>query len=202
MYTHSTPPSDSGVQVLLAAPRAIAGTDLKFGRRSHIYYYSADDLLASRNSLIDYFGVESWRKKNSVSLYRTPLARKYQSHLKYVISRLVKIGRLERNWDGEGAQPMGWKAAVRALALFTSMVNVAEKLQADLPIPSVSPLPDGSIEFEFETIFREAMVLVPAKTDDGLNYLVVDKSGIQEHVQEGVQSSDPTLAGLVVDWFR
>lgn len=206
---YSGSPIESRAKLRLSVSDAIACADVEpestlVGPEDTVisYYYSPTNLDAARLSIENYLESSRGRHQKSwVDFFSSPLSEKYEAALRYVISRLCKIGRLRNNWDGEGAKAISWTAVSRALSLFTAIVMSADKASADLPIPSVSPLPDGGIDFEFETLFKEFMVSVPDAPGASLNYLTVDKSEMRERLAEG-ELSEGELIKLAVNWFE
>ena len=206
---YSGAPVESRAKLRLSASNAMAcadvepeGTMADPEETVSTYYYSPRNLDATRLSIENYLASSRGRHQTSwVDFFSSPLSGKYETALRYVISRLCKIGRLHDNWDGEGAKAISWATVSRALSLFASIVISADRAGADLPIPSVSPLPDGGIEFEFETLFKELMVSVPDDPGAPLSYLTVDKSEMREQLQEG-ELGEGELIKLAVNWFE
>ncbi len=206
---YSGSPIESRAKLRLSVSDAIACTDVEPEKtivdpeESVItYYYNPTNLDATRVSLENYLASSRERHQKSwVDFFSSPLSKKYETALRYVISRLCSFGRLHENWDGEGAKPVSWMTISRALSLFTSIVMSADKVGADLPIPSVSPLPDGGIEFEFETLFKELMVAVSDTPGAPLNYLTANKSELREQLEEG-ELGEGELVKLAVNWFE
>jgi len=206
---YSGSPIESRAKLRLSVSDAMACTDVEPEKTLVdpegtviTYYYNPTNLDATRVDLEKYLASDRERHQKSwVDFYSSPLSEKYETALRYVISRLCSFGRLPENWDGEGARPISWTTISRTLSLFASIVVSADKADTDLPIPSVSPLPDGGIEFEFETLFKELMFSVPDAPEVSLNYLTVKKSEMREQLEEG-KLSEGELVKLAVNWFE
>jgi hypothetical protein len=71
---------------------------------------------------------------------------------KTVLHSIDAFASLEENWDGYGASPIS--GHVRGHA--HRFINMIEASPSGLPIPEVSPIPSGTISFEWETQNTEA----------------------------------------------
>lgn len=65
-----------------------------------------------------------------------------------VLDRLVELGRLEPNWDGDGAEPLSFSAANRAAGFLAAIALGFE----EIPAPFIAPIHSGvQIEWDGST---------------------------------------------------
>jgi hypothetical protein len=66
---------------------------------------------------------------------------------KAVRNSLAEFATLRQNWDGYGASPISREACAHA----RRFIDMIEAAPGGLPIPDISPMPSGTISFEWET---------------------------------------------------
>jgi hypothetical protein len=71
---------------------------------------------------------------------------------KTALHSIDEFASLEENWDGYGASPIS--SQVRGHA--QRFIKMIEASSSGLPVPEVSPMPSGTISFEWETQNTEA----------------------------------------------
>ena len=189
----------SRVNVVMTTESQVAFAGIESGKPQALYYYASGDVAVALKSLEEYAQNERIGK-NRVEFYSSPLAEKYEQAMRYVSSRIRVISQLKEDWNSEGARSISWQTLARSLSLFGGLVEQAGRLNIDLPVPSLSPLPSGGVEFEFNSLLKELMVAIPKDITHPVRYLKVDKSGISE-VEEESQCTDQELIGLAMALF-
>ena len=146
-------------------------------------------------------GPISLKQRSWIDHQESPLYYKYQQGLRYVYSRLKSFDKLKQGWDSYNAKPITLPAIVRAMQLFSLILRELHSANRDIGVPFVGPRIDGGVGFEWETLYKEFIVSVPASLEAPTSYLKVDKSVMKELEEEGVITSDFDLARLVVQWL-
>ena len=71
------------------------------------------------------------------------------------LDKIVHLGKLAEGWDGYGGFPVSDVSKVNASAILAII-----GYDNDTPDPFISPVPDGSLEIEYETIDKFATISV------------------------------------------
>lgn len=114
------------------------------------------------------------------------------------IESLRSFAELEEGWDSYGAKIIKPETIVRAMDLFFSVVEG----HPNAPVPFVSPCPDGQINFEWETLSRTLMHLVPEEPDNAFRYITIDKLDGQESKRSGKAIGLEAITTFVRGWLE
>lgn len=110
------------------------------------------------------------------TLVETQLADKVKLGVNLIIERLRKIANLKRGWDSYEAEPIESATIIRAIDFFSKIVvQLDRERRNNLPVPFVAPLSDGGIQFEWRTLYKELIIVVPKSIQNDLTYLKVEK---------------------------
>lgn len=102
---------------------------------------------------------------------------------------LLRVHRLQENWDGEGAEALTPRASAGALALVHALPF------EDLPSPHVVPTSVGGVQFEWDQDRRE--IEIEVLPDASLEFLQTENGAI---VAEGPVSTEGALS--LLRWLR
>lgn len=88
------------------------------------------------------------------------------------LDKLVKIERLENNWNGYGAEPLS-----------KSLINESKKMiYSFAKIPQVFPTADGTLQFEYDK--KDGSYLeFQLSTSEMIDVFEVDKNGVETEYQ-------------------
>lgn len=120
----------------------------------------------------------------------------------YMIERLKKFATLEAGWDSYDAKPIEWPTVIRAITFSCQVLYVIDSQNKDVvPRPFIAPRPDGSIQFEWSTCYKELIHTIPEKDNELIEYLKTDMTSGEEKEEEGEVSSINDLVNIVTDWL-
>ena len=117
----------------------------------------------------------------------------FEEYRNYIIN-------LPDNWDGYGAQSFNETTLNRACFLSK---NILEKLWNDMieiPIPLIQPVPDGSIDINWETDKFELLINIPEEQNELVN-LYGEKLGYPQEELE-VRSNYDLIANVIIAWLK
>ena len=125
-----------------------------------------------------------------------------QIALETVIPRLISFSTLREDWDSYGAENIEWRTIARVLELlFTIFDYIDHENDINIPIPFVAPLPDGGIQIDWKTCFKELIIVVPEDPKEKLEYLTVRRTIQGEKETETVANSIDEIVDVVKEWF-
>lgn len=115
--------------------------------------------------------------------------------LRKAVRNVQEIVRLEDNWDTYGARPIEAEVAIAGLNL---LLNV---MVSDIPEPSIVPVPDGGIQFEWHQNGKHFEVEVLSSTEARFSF--EDDENQQEIEDEGdLPSLEPRIRDLLQQVFH
>ena len=76
---------------------------------------------------------------------------------------------LSDNWDGYGAQPFNEETLRRAYNLLENILDHFWNNMIDISIPLIQPVPDGSVDINWETDEFELLINTPQDTKKQVN---------------------------------
>lgn len=119
-----------------------------------------------------------------------------------IVERLKSFATLETGWDSYDAKPIEWPTIIRAITFSYQVLYVIDSQNKDVvPRPFIAPLPDGGIQFEWSTCYKELIHSIPEKENDLIEYLKVDNASGEEKEEEGEVSSIDDIVGIVTEWL-
>ena len=82
---------------------------------------------------------------------------------KLLDKRVNHILNLSENWDDNGAEKFKKETLERVSNLLKKILQELWDQMVDVPFPLISPVPDGSVDINWETDKFELLINVPAK---------------------------------------
>jgi len=77
---------------------------------------------------------------------------------------------LKENWDAEGAEKFNKDTLERVCSLLKAVFQNLWNEMIDIPFPLIQPVPDGSIDLNWETKNFELLINIPATQEDLVNF--------------------------------
>lgn len=136
------------------------------------------------------------------SYYEDKVFEKIRIGIRNILSRLKSFSSLEEGWDGYKGKPVKIQTITKALIFFSFLLYLLYKKKVlDFPLPFITPVADGGIQFEWETCYKELIIYIPEEDEDSFQYLKICKNLWREDEEEGEVSSIIELAFLAVEWL-
>ncbi len=107
---------------------------------------------------------------------------------------------LKNSWDGQGSRGFSAQVWDRATTLLKKVLYPVWEAMIDVPIPSILPVPDGSLDLNWETPTFELLVNVPAE-ENGLVHLYGERVGSKEDEIEARINYD-LVDSVIVPWLK
>ena len=85
-------------------------------------------------------------------------------------ARVKQILSLQENWDEEGAEKFSKDTLERVCSLLKAVFQDLWNEMIDIPFPLIQPVPDGSIDINWETENFELLVNIPSTPDELVNF--------------------------------
>ncbi len=110
------------------------------------------------------------------------------------------IMELSKNWDGYGAPSIKENTLERVFELLKQIYSVLWEDMIEIPIPLIQPVPDGSIDINWETDQFELLINVP-KDQNLLVNLYGEKLG---HPQDEIEhrSHYDLISKVIIGWLK
>lgn len=126
---------------------------------------------------------------------RTPVFDRLAEIDPHAMATLIRLTKLESNWDGYGGLPPSATVAEKAASiLLTTRKLSAAKLRG----PFIAPLPDGGLELEWQRESGAELTLVIGPSyEGGVRYVLDEVRGNGVFESEGAVPRDATLSELV-----
>jgi len=107
---------------------------------------------------------------------------------------------LPQNWDGYDADTIEINVLNRATILLKNVCSDLWKKTYEIPLPIIAPVPDGSIDINWENEKFELLINVP-KNENDLTHLYGEHIHHPEH-EIDIRSPSSVVKASLLDWFE
>ena len=124
--------------------------------------------------------------------------------LKQLEEKLKKVSdtilNYPNNWDGNGAEPFKedtWERSVKFLK--NILFNIWKKVET-IPIPSILPVPDSSIDIHWDTNTFELLINIPSRLKELIHYSGEPNENPENEI-EG-RCNDDLVELVITNWLK
>lgn len=118
------------------------------------------------------------------------------------VKKLKQFALLKKGWDSYDADEIEWSTISVAVNFYSGVLLRAEgKNKKALPIPFVSPISDGGIQFEWMTHYKELIIEIGKDKTQEFEYLKVEKTLDGEKEEEDKVLTINDAIQMVIDWL-
>ncbi|HEC37387.1 hypothetical protein LCGC14_0594750 [marine sediment metagenome] len=107
---------------------------------------------------------------------------------------------LSSNWDGYGAQPINEETLKRAYSLIENILQYFRDKMIEISIPLVQPVPDGSIDINWENDSFELLINISSETDKQVNLYGEKINSPEEEIEMHIPYD--LVESMIIKWLK